>query len=196
MKNENPLRMDGILIFLRFYCVYLDHPQRKAWSLPTPCNGSRFDFWWCSSTRHKPSIIILAHTWGILVQPLPHCYTCSVPVCYLVISGFPSSLPVALSLSYNSTFLSSLWLQGLPEALMKAGAVYKYDLSLPIEYMYNLVEEMRVRLGKQIFYICLTSKTRCIVFSVCVECGLKEYSLTWRIPFKEEYWFSVLVKME
>lgn len=31
---------------------------------------------------------------------------------------------------------------------MKAGAVYKYDLSLPVEKMYDLVEEMRVRLGK------------------------------------------------
>ncbi|KAG5517803.1 hypothetical protein RHGRI_038241 [Rhododendron griersonianum] len=37
--------------------------------------------------------------------------------------------------------------EGVPEALMKAGAVYKYDLSLPIEKMYDLVEEMRMRLG-------------------------------------------------
>ncbi|XP_058191506.1 D-2-hydroxyglutarate dehydrogenase, mitochondrial-like isoform X1 [Rhododendron vialii] len=36
---------------------------------------------------------------------------------------------------------------GVPEALMKAGAVYKYDLSLPIEKMYDLVDEMRMRLG-------------------------------------------------
>ncbi|XP_024030195.1 D-2-hydroxyglutarate dehydrogenase, mitochondrial [Morus notabilis] len=44
---------------------------------------------------------------------------------------------------------SSFWhiREGLPEALMKAGAVYKYDLSLPIEKMYDLVEEMRTRLG-------------------------------------------------
>lgn len=66
MKNGNPLRMDGILILLRFYCDYLDRPQRKAWSLPTSCNGSWFDNWWCTSTRHKPSIVILADTWGIL----------------------------------------------------------------------------------------------------------------------------------
>ena len=32
---------------------------------------------------------------------------------------------------------------------MKAGAVYKYDLSIPLEHMYNLVEEMRSRLGKE-----------------------------------------------
>lgn len=37
--------------------------------------------------------------------------------------------------------------EGVPEALMKVGAVYKYDLSLPIEKMYDLVEEMRARLG-------------------------------------------------
>ncbi|GFY87950.1 FAD-linked oxidases family protein [Actinidia rufa] len=37
--------------------------------------------------------------------------------------------------------------EGVPEALMKAGAVYKYDLSLPVEKMYDLVEAMRIRLG-------------------------------------------------
>lgn len=30
---------------------------------------------------------------------------------------------------------------------MKAGAVYKYDLSLPVEKMYDLVDDMRIRLG-------------------------------------------------
>lgn len=38
-------------------------------------------------------------------------------------------------------------LQGIPEALMKEGAVYKYDLSLPLEKMYDLVVEMRERFG-------------------------------------------------
>lgn len=33
---------------------------------------------------------------------------------------------------------------------MKAGGVYKYDLSIPVEKMYDLVEEMRVRLGKNV----------------------------------------------
>ncbi|KAM0975340.1 hypothetical protein ACFX13_018674 [Malus domestica] len=44
---------------------------------------------------------------------------------------------------------SSFWRirEGVPEALMKAGAVYKYDLSLPVEKMYDLVEEMRKRLS-------------------------------------------------
>lgn len=32
---------------------------------------------------------------------------------------------------------------------MRAGAVYKYDLSIPLEHMYSLVEEMRTRLGKE-----------------------------------------------
>lgn len=32
---------------------------------------------------------------------------------------------------------------------MKAGAVYKYDLSIPVEKMYDIVEEMRIRLGNQ-----------------------------------------------
>ncbi|KAB5547582.1 hypothetical protein DKX38_010988 [Salix brachista] len=45
---------------------------------------------------------------------------------------------------------SSFWRirEGVPEALMRAGPVYKYDLSLPVEKMYSLVEEMRARLGQ------------------------------------------------
>ena len=46
------------------------------------------------------------------------------------------------------SWVTFLHLQGVPEALLKAGATYKYDLSLPPEKMYNLVEEMRQRLGK------------------------------------------------
>lgn len=44
---------------------------------------------------------------------------------------------------------SSFWRirEGVSEAVMKAGAVYKYDLSLPVEKMYDLVEEMRTQLG-------------------------------------------------
>lgn len=37
---------------------------------------------------------------------------------------------------------------------MKAGGVYKYDLSIPVEKMYDLVEEMRVRLGKNVKNSC------------------------------------------
>ncbi|KAJ9172725.1 hypothetical protein P3X46_015935 [Hevea brasiliensis] len=46
---------------------------------------------------------------------------------------------------------SSFWRirEGIPEALMRAGPIYKYDLSLPVENMYNLVEEMRVRLAQK-----------------------------------------------
>ncbi|GMH24569.1 hypothetical protein Nepgr_026412 [Nepenthes gracilis] len=44
---------------------------------------------------------------------------------------------------------SSFWRirEGISEALMKAGVIYSYDLSLPVEKMYDLVEEMRMRLG-------------------------------------------------
>lgn len=44
--------------------------------------------------------------------------------------------------------------QGIAEALMKAGAVYKYDLSIPVEKMYDLVKEMRIRLGNLNDLIC------------------------------------------
>lgn len=53
----------------------------------------------------------------------------------------------AIAQDFNQA--SSFWhiREGIPEALMKAGAVYKYDLSIPVEKMYDLVEEMRIRLG-------------------------------------------------
>ncbi|XP_065852476.1 D-2-hydroxyglutarate dehydrogenase, mitochondrial [Euphorbia lathyris] len=46
---------------------------------------------------------------------------------------------------------SSFWRirEGIPEALMRAGPVYKYDLSIPVEHMYNLVQEMREKLGQK-----------------------------------------------
>nr|XP_043631871.1 D-2-hydroxyglutarate dehydrogenase, mitochondrial isoform X2 [Erigeron canadensis] len=55
----------------------------------------------------------------------------------------------AIAQDFNQA--SSFWhiREGVPEALMKAGAVYKYDLSLPVEKMYDLVEEMRIRLGEK-----------------------------------------------
>ncbi|XP_010029734.2 D-2-hydroxyglutarate dehydrogenase, mitochondrial isoform X2 [Eucalyptus grandis] len=44
---------------------------------------------------------------------------------------------------------SSVWniREGIAEALMKAGAVYKYDLSIPVEKIYDIVEELRNKLG-------------------------------------------------
>ncbi|CAN6439405.1 unnamed protein product [Victoria cruziana] len=46
--------------------------------------------------------------------------------------------------------ISSFWRirEGVSEALVRAGAVYKYDLSLPVEKIYEIVEEMRLRLGQ------------------------------------------------
>ena len=58
-----------------------------------------------------------------------------------------SGLHFFLRMCLDGSFLS----QGVPEALMKAGAVYKYDLSIPVEKMYDLVDEMRIRMGKQAY---------------------------------------------
>lgn len=38
--------------------------------------------------------------------------------------------------------------EGVTEALSKAGAVYKYDLSIPVPHLYSLVEDLQKRLGK------------------------------------------------
>mmetsp|Transcript_34852 Transcript_34852/g.48342 ORF Transcript_34852/g.48342 Transcript_34852/m.48342 type:complete len:523 (-) Transcript_34852:184-1752(-) len=39
--------------------------------------------------------------------------------------------------------------EGITEALARAGAVFKYDLSMPVPLMYELVEEMRARLREE-----------------------------------------------
>ncbi|XP_076887809.1 D-2-hydroxyglutarate dehydrogenase, mitochondrial-like isoform X1 [Bidens hawaiensis] len=53
------------------------------------------------------------------------------------------------ALAQDFSQASSFWhiREGISEALMKAGAVYKYDLAIPVDKMYDLVEEMRTRLG-------------------------------------------------
>ncbi|KAJ1288059.1 hypothetical protein BS78_02G059800 [Paspalum vaginatum] len=40
--------------------------------------------------------------------------------------------------------------EGISEASVKVGAVYKYDLSIPVEKLYDIVEEMRCRLGDSV----------------------------------------------
>lgn len=61
-------------------------------------------------------------------------------------SGLVSDGVVAQDLNQATSFWRIR--EGITEALSKAGAVYKYDLSLPVEQLYNIVEEMQLRLGK------------------------------------------------
>lgn len=51
-------------------------------------------------------------------------------------------------LSQDDTQFKSIWAlrELLPESCGKAGAVYKYDLSVPVGEMYEIVEKMRERL--------------------------------------------------
>ncbi|XP_068634992.1 probable D-2-hydroxyglutarate dehydrogenase, mitochondrial isoform X2 [Aristolochia californica] len=60
-------------------------------------------------------------------------------------SGIISDGVIAQDMSQASSFWHIR--EGVTEAVAKAGAVYKYDLSLPVEHLYNVVEEMRQRLG-------------------------------------------------
>ncbi|KAF9922162.1 hypothetical protein FBU30_007765 [Linnemannia zychae] len=48
----------------------------------------------------------------------------------------------------DSTQIYNLWAirEGIPEACSKAGAVYKYDISMPVPVLYQAVEDMRSRL--------------------------------------------------
>ncbi|ORZ04051.1 hypothetical protein BCR41DRAFT_363096 [Lobosporangium transversale] len=51
----------------------------------------------------------------------------------------------------DSTQIHNLWAirEGIPEACSKAGAVYKYDISMPVPVLYQAVEDMRARLVKE-----------------------------------------------
>ncbi|KAG9451727.1 hypothetical protein H6P81_004631 [Aristolochia fimbriata] len=60
--------------------------------------------------------------------------------------GLISNGVVAQDLSQASSFWHIR--EGITEAVAKAGAIYKYDLSLPVEQLYNIVEEMRRKLGQ------------------------------------------------
>ncbi|OAY66316.1 putative D-2-hydroxyglutarate dehydrogenase, mitochondrial [Ananas comosus] len=60
--------------------------------------------------------------------------------CALVSDGV-----IAQDISQASTFWRIR--EGISEASVKLGAVYKYDLSLPVEKLYDIVEEMSQRLG-------------------------------------------------
>lgn len=48
----------------------------------------------------------------------------------------------------DQTQFASLWAlrELIPESCSKTGAAYKYDLSIPVGEMYNVVEEMRTHL--------------------------------------------------
>ncbi|KAG0082726.1 hypothetical protein BGZ92_011452 [Podila epicladia] len=50
----------------------------------------------------------------------------------------------------DTTQVRNLWAirEGIPEACSKSGAVYKYDISMPVPVLYQMVEDMRYRLEK------------------------------------------------
>jgi (R)-2-hydroxyglutarate---pyruvate transhydrogenase len=48
----------------------------------------------------------------------------------------------------DDTQIATLWSlrEGIPEACSKAGAVYKYDISIPVPKLYQMIEDVRNRL--------------------------------------------------
>ncbi len=48
-------------------------------------------------------------------------------------------------LAQDSTQMTDFWKirEGIPEACVKAGPIYKYDISLPLTHLYEIVEKMR-----------------------------------------------------
>ncbi|XP_003218369.1 D-2-hydroxyglutarate dehydrogenase, mitochondrial [Anolis carolinensis] len=61
-----------------------------------------------------------------------------------------SNLVIAGTLASEDTKIKALWAlrERITEALTCDGAVYKYDISLPVERLYDLVTDMRERLGR------------------------------------------------
>lgn len=55
------------------------------------------------------------------------------------------------TVSADLTQVKEIWRirEGISEALMHDGVVYKYDISLPLSYLYDLVTDMRSRLGQE-----------------------------------------------
>lgn len=53
-------------------------------------------------------------------------------------------------LAQDTTQLQSLWAvrETIGESAGKAGSVYKYDVSVPVGQMYDVVEQVRTRLGE------------------------------------------------
>ncbi|WCJ43516.1 D-2-hydroxyglutarate dehydrogenase mitochondrial [Euphorbia peplus] len=68
-----------------------------------------------------------------------------------LLRAMESSLVADGVLAQDINQASSFWRirEGIPEALMRAGPVYKYDLSIPVEHMYDLVQEMREKLAQK-----------------------------------------------
>lgn len=54
-------------------------------------------------------------------------------------------------LAQDTTQFAGLWSlrEGIPEACGKFGSVYKYDLSIPVGNMYDVVEKVRARLQEK-----------------------------------------------
>lgn len=67
-------------------------------------------------------------------------------------SCLQNSLIVDGTVAQDYNQIAAFWRirEGIAEALGRAGVVYKYDLSLPIQHLYELVDEMRMRLGESV----------------------------------------------
>ena len=55
------------------------------------------------------------------------------------------------ALAQDTTQMHAFWAlrETITESIGKSGKVYKYDLSVPLEQMYGLVEKMRIRLKEK-----------------------------------------------
>lgn len=62
-------------------------------------------------------------------------------------SAMEKNLVLDGTLAQDSTQIKQLWTlrESIAESLSKEGAVYKYDISLPVKSMYDMVEKMRQR---------------------------------------------------
>ncbi|KAG7670602.1 hypothetical protein Ndes2526A_g00376 [Nannochloris sp. 'desiccata'] len=66
-------------------------------------------------------------------------------------AAMSSGVIVDGAIAQDSAQAASMWKlrEGITEALRHRGAIYKYDVSIPVPLMYNLVEDMRERLDSK-----------------------------------------------
>jgi len=61
-------------------------------------------------------------------------------------------------IAQDSTQIANIWRlrENIAEALKRAGAVYKYDVSIPVPDLYDLVTEMRTRMPDEVDVLGMT----------------------------------------
>lgn len=91
------------------------------------------------------------------------------------------------AVAQDNSQASSIWnlREGIPEACSKSGSVYKYDVSMPVPSLYQLVEDIRQRLASKGLYSLENQSDSSLVTSVIGYGHLGDGNLHLNISAKE-----------